>query len=416
MTASVPYQRQENKVNNDDKPEETLKLTGDDKPEETLKGILTGALLSKRLSEFSKYVSLWGLVILLLVLVVVVYTFIRDFTLQYTEQGSINTLQTANQLQKIKDALQTQPLRNFYIKTALNCCCLGDWKNNYVDLIALQYAILQGYRCLDFEIYSVNDQPVVAASTHKKNFYHMETFNHLPFADVCARINEIAFSFAPNKEDPLLISLRIKSSNTAPGFIKGIIDGIKTFPTLGPEYNYEFGGHNLSKEPVGNFMGKVIIMVDVSNPIVNQNCTTDPKTKVQTGECLNQYINIGINSPFLHKLDYEMGVKNTGNMTDLIEHNKKNMSLVFPDSPFTANVNFNVAKSMGCALIGMMPQSNDANLAAYNAAFNKARCAFILKPPELCYQPIMIETPPPQDPALSFAGRNYSTDYASWSV
>jgi hypothetical protein len=414
MATSVPYQPQKN----NDKPEETLKgiLTGDDKPEETLKGILTGALLSKRLSEFSGSVSLWGLVILLLVLVVVVYTFIRDFTLQYTEQGSINTLQTANQLQKIKDALQTQPLRNFYVKTALNCCCLGDWKNNYVDLIALQYAILQGYRCLDFEIYSVNDQPVVAASTHKKNFYHMETFNHLPFADVCARINEIAFSFAPNKEDPLLISLRIKSSNTAPGFIKGIIDGIKTFPTLGPEYNYEFGGHNLSKEPVKNFMGKVIIMVDVSNPIVNQNCTTDPKTKVQTGECLNQYINIGINSPFLHKLDYEMGVKNTGNMTDLIEHNKKNMSLVFPDSPFTANVNFNVAKSMGCALIGMMPQLNDANLAAYNAAFNKAGCAFILKPPELCYQPIMIETPPPQDPALSFAGRNYSTDYASWSV
>jgi hypothetical protein len=396
----VPYQQQ---VNPDKNPE-------------TLKGILTGALLSHRLSTFSGSVSLWGLVILLLVLVVVVYTFIRDFTLQYTEQGSINTLQTANQLQKIKDADLKQPLRNFYIKTALNCCCLGDWKNNYVDLIALQYAILQGYRCLDFEIYSVNDQPVVAASTNKKNFYHMETFNHLPFADVCARINEIAFSFAPNKEDPLLISLRIKSSNTAPGFIKGIIDGIKTFPTLGPEYNYEFGGHNLSKEPVKNFMGKVIIMVDVSNPIVNQNCTTNPKTKVQTGECLNQYINIGINSPFLHKLDYEMGVKNTGNMTDLIEHNKKNMSLVFPDSPFTANVNFNVAKSMGCALIGMMPQLNDANLAAYNAAFNKAGCAFILKPPELCYQPIMIETPPPQDPALSFAGRNYSTDYASWSV
>jgi len=269
---------------------------------------------------------------------------------------------------------------------------------------------------LDFEIYSVNDQPVVAASTNKKNFYHMETFNHLPFADVCAKINEIAFSFAPNKEDPLLISLRIKSSNTAPSFIKGIIDGIKTFPTLGPEYNYEFGGHNLSKEPVGNFMGKVIIMVDVLNPIVNQNCTTNPKTKVQTGECLNQYINIGINSPFLHKLDYEMGVKNTGNMTDLIEHNKKNMSLVFPDAPFTANANFNVAKSMGCALIGMMPQLNDANLDAYNAAFNAAGCAFILKPPELCYQPIMIETPPPQDPALSFAGRNYSTDYASWSV
>lgn len=368
------------------------------------------------LSSMGNNVSLWGLATLLVVIVVVGYTFVRDFTLQKTELGSINTVQVATQLQKIKDADLKQPLRNFYIKTALNCCCLGDWKNNYVDLVALQYAILQGYRCLDFEIYSVNNQPVVAASTNKKNFYHMETFNHLPFADVCRTINSYAFTQAPNKEDPLLISLRIKSSNTAPSFIKGIIDGIKTFPTLGPEYNYEFGGHNLSKEPIENFKGKVVIMVDISNQIVNHNCTTDPTTKVQTGECLNQYINIGINSPFLHKLDYEMGVKNTGNMTDLIEHNKKNMSIVFPDTPFTTNANFNVAKSMGCALIGMMPQLNDANLIAYNDAFNQAGCAFILKPAELCYQPVTIETPKPQDPALSFAGRSISTDYASWSV
>ena len=41
---------------------------------------------------------------------------------------------------------------------------------------------------------------------------------------------------------------------------------------------------------------------------------------------------------------------------------------------------------------------------------------FILKKPELCYQPVVIEVPPPQNPALSLAGRNYSTDYASWSV
>lgn len=382
--------------------------------------ILSGASLSGNLSNFSNNVSLWGLVIFLLVTAVVVYTFIRDFTLQNTEQRSINTVQTANRLQIITDDNLKLPLRNFYIKTALNCCCLGDWKNNYVDLLALKYAILQGYRCLDFEIYSVNNQPVVAASTKPKNDFRMETFNHLPFADVCRAINSDAFTLAPNAKDPLLISLRIKSNNTSPDFIKGIIDGIKTFPDtrrLGPEYNYEFGGHNLGKEPIGNFAGKAIILSDVANPIVHHNCTTDPATKSLSGDmCLNQYINFGINSPFLHKLDYEMGVKNTGNMTDLIEHNKKNMSMVFPDPPFSANVNFNVAKSMGCPLIGMMPQLNDANLNAYNDEFNKAGCAFILKPPELCYQPVMVETPQPQDPALSFAGRNVSTDYASWSV
>lgn len=411
--ARVPYARQ---VNSGDNPSLLSKIRGSfDSPS----SILSGMTLSANLSSAGKAISFWGLAILIIVVVVVGYTFIRDFTLQTTEQNAINIVQTENQLQTIQSANWTQPLRNFYIKTALNCCCLGEWKNNYVDLTALQYAILQGYRCLDFEIYSVNNEPVVAASTHKKNNYHMETFNHLPFADVCAKINEIAFSFAPNKGDPLLISLRIKSNNPDPNFVKGIIAGIKTFDDklLGPEYNYEFGGHNLGKVPVSNFMGKVIIMTDVSNPIVNNNCKTDPKGKVVSGDmCLSQYINIGINSPFLHKLDYEMGVKNTGNMNDLINHNKKNMSIVFPDPPFDVNVNFTVAKSMGCSLIGMMPQVKDVNLNTYNTAFRKAGCAFMLKPFELCYQPVMIETPPPQNPALSFAGRNYSTDYASWSV
>jgi hypothetical protein len=360
----------------------------------------------------SSAVSIGGLFVLIVVIVVVAYTFIRDYTLQYNERRSINTIETARKLQSIKQTLQTQPLRNFYIKTAVNCCSLGDWNSNYVDLLALQYAIVQGYRCLDFEIYSMNDKPVVAVSSHKKNYNHTETFNHLDFGEVCKQINERAFSIAPNKDDPLLISLRIKSNNPSPQFIQSIIDGINTFGSrlLGPDNNYENGGQNLSKHPVSEFMRKVIIMADVSNPLTTSNCASTDKN------CLHQYINIGTNSPFLHKLEYEMGVKNTPNMDTLIDHNKKNMSIVFPDPPYRVNANFNVAKAFGCQLIGMMPQLKDANLEMYNDFFNEAGCAFALKPTELCYQPVVIETPPPQNPDVSFAGRNYSTDYASWSV
>jgi hypothetical protein len=353
----------------------------------------------------SNIVSIGGLFVLVVVIIVVTYTFIRDYTLQHNEQRSINTIETARKLQSIKQSLQTQPLRNFYIKTALNCCSLGDWNSNYVDSLALKYAILQGYRCLDFEIYSMNDTPVVAASTNKKNFYHTETFNHLDFVDVCNDVNSMAFTLAPNSGDPLLINLRIKSNNPGAKFVEGIIDGITAFGNrlLGPDNNYENGGQNLSKHPVSEFMGKVLIMMDVSNPI-----TRSPE--------LHQYINIGINSPFLHKLDYEMGVKNTPNMDTLIDHNKKNMSIVFPDPPYRVNANLNVAKAFGCQLIGMMPQLKDANLQFYNEFFENEGCAFAKKPTELCYQPVVIETPPPQNPDVSFAGRNYSTDYASWSV
>ena len=90
--------------------------------------------------------------------------------------------------------------------------------------------------------------------------------------------------------------------------------------------------------------------------------------------------------------------------------------MVLPDDPFKENINFNVASAFGCQFIGMMIQLKDINLEIYNKAFDDNGSAFILKPPELCYQPIVLETPPPQNPALSLAGRNYSTDYASWSV
>jgi len=298
----------------------------------------------------------------------------------------------------------TMPLRNFYIKTAINCCCLGEWKNNYVDLAPLKSAIADGYRCLDFEIYSENNKPVVAAST-KPSFYYKETYNSLPFSDVMATVKNTFMTKSPNGADPLFINLRIKSNNSK--IISEIVTSIETFGDmlLGPDYNYLYGGNNLGQSLLSDFIGKVIIMADMSNPL----CTDKDLP-------LFQIINFGSNSPFLHQLQYEMGVKNTPDMDTLIDHNKKNMSIVLPDLPFNENINFNVAKSFGCQFIGMMPQLKDINLEIYNKAFDDADSAFILKPPELCYQTVVIETPPPQDPALSFAGRNYSTDYASWSV
>jgi hypothetical protein len=200
--------------------------------------------------------------------------------------------------------------------------------------------------------------------------------------------------------------LRIKSNNAK--IVPDIVTAINTqfgSMLLGPEYNYLYAGNNLGQVPMSSFQNKVVIVADISNPL----CTDKDLP-------LFQLLNLGSNSPFLHQLQYEMGVKNTPDMDALIDHNKKNMSIVFPDAPFNENVNFNVAKAFGCQFIGMMPQVKDVNLDIYNKTFNGAGSAFALKPPELCYQTVVIETPPQQDPALSLAGRNYSTDYTSWSV
>lgn len=349
------------------------------------------------------------LIALAIVLAVVIWYIIFKVNQKKNEIASTfiitnNYLKPLNMLTNQSVDPMTMPLRNFYIKTALNCCCLGEWKNNYVDLSPLKSAIADGYRCLDFEIYSENNKPVVAAST-KPSFYYKETYNSLPFSDVMATVKNTFMTKSPNGNDPLFINLRIKSNNSK--IISEMVTSIETFGDmlLGPDYNYLYGGNNLGQSLISDFMGKVIIMADISNPL----CTDKDLP-------LFQIINCGSNSPFLHQLQYEMGVKNTPDMDTLIDHNRKNMSIVLPDLPFNENINFNIAKSFGCQFIGMMPQLKDINLDIYNKAFDDADSAFILKPPELCYQTVVIETPPPQDPALSFAGRNYSTDYASWSV
>ena len=347
---------------------------------------------------------------LAIALAVIIYLFVSKVNLKQNEINSTyttpnNVIKTLTTLANPSVDVKTMPLRNFYIKTALNCCCLGEWKNNYVDTIALKSAIAQGYRCLDFEIYSEGDKPVVAAST-KPSFYYKETYNSILFLDAMTTLSQNAFTKAPNGTDPLFINLRIKSNNVKiiPDIVAAIHDQFGD-RLLGADYNYLYGGNNLGQTPISDLMSRVIIMADLSNPI----CTDKDLP-------LFQIINFGSNSPFLHQLQYEMGVKNTPDMDALIDYNKKNMSIVLPDAPFKENINFNIASAFGCQFIGMMIQLKDINLEIYNKAFNDNGSAFILKPPELCYQPIVLETPPPQNPALSLAGRNYSTDYASWSV
>ena len=52
-------------------------------------------------------------------------------------------------------------LYDYYIKTAYNACAGGSYKNDFVNICNLKAILKQGVRCLDFEIYSVDDKPPV---------------------------------------------------------------------------------------------------------------------------------------------------------------------------------------------------------------------------------------------------------------
>ena len=48
-------------------------------------------------------------------------------------------------------------LNSVFVKTAYNCCCTGNFKNDYVDTCALENCYNQGARALHFEVYLLNN-------------------------------------------------------------------------------------------------------------------------------------------------------------------------------------------------------------------------------------------------------------------
>lgn len=294
-------------------------------------------------------------------------------------------------------------LRDFYIKSAYNCCCAGEFKNDFVNTCALATCIEQGARCLDFEIYSINNQPVVAASS-VDDFTVKETYNYIPMSQVFTVINNLAFSTTiPAYADPLILHFRIMSSNKPMyDILANMISNQLNNRTLGTTYSNEFGGKNLGAVSIANLAGKIIIAVDASNPMYRN-------TK------LEEYVNIASGAPFLHLLKYE-NVKFTQDL-GLTDFNKKNMSIVIPNwNANDTNPNFNIARQYGCQFLAMSFQNYDSNLEHYNAFFDGQKAAFVLKPENLRYVPVTIPTPPPAPPKFSYETRPLKSDFYSYSI
>jgi hypothetical protein len=295
-------------------------------------------------------------------------------------------------------------LRDFYIKTAYNCCCGGEFKNDFVNICALNTCIAQGVRCLDFEIYSIDDKPVIAAST-VDDYTVKETYNSLPIEDAFATIDEHAFSSGtcPNASDPLILHFRIMSNNKI--IYDKIAQSIKTILNsriLDKQYSYENHGENLGLVPISNFKEKVIILVDGTNRLY------------QTTK-LDEYINMTSSSPFLHVKRFH-NVKYTQDLT-LTDFNKKNMTLVLPNfSANDTNPNFNIARQYGCQMIAMSFQNYDSNLEHYNAFFDGQKTAYVLKPAKFRYIPVTIAQPPPAPPENSYAPRAVTSDFYSYTI
>jgi len=345
--------------------------------------------------------------IILIITIFIIYVFNKSREKSNNEDTITNLYPSSASIRSIskQEADCKYLLRDYYIMTAHNCCAVNKFRNSFVSKTALKTCISQGYRCLDFEIYSVNNKPVISVSS-KKDYNIKGTYNTIDFADALNIINSSAFSSgAPNSNDPLIIHLRIKSNNNAIYDImaEDVRNNIDNFRILGPKFSYEFNGRNIGRVPLLLLTGKVIIVIDKTN-------TDYQNTK------LDEYINIASNSVFMRGLrDYD--VTYNPDFQELTEFNRKNITLTMPDlSPTNKNLNPAIHMSYGCQLIGMNIQNKDDNLKFYIDFFQNKGKAFVLKPENLRFIQKLMSAPTTQDPKLSYATREVKDDYYSFNM
>lgn len=298
--------------------------------------------------------------------------------------------------------------RDYYIKTAYNCCSGGDYKNDYVDTCHLKYLLKQGVRGLDFEIFSIDDKPVVATST-SDSYYVKETFNYVYFGDIMNIIRDYAFatSTAPNALDPIIIHLRIKSTNQT--MYKNFATLLKGYENilLSKDYGFEYYGKNFGNVELRKLTeggGKVAIIVERSNT-----------TFLEVPE-FYEFVNMTSNSVFTRALHY-YDIKYSPDLEELTEFNKQNMTIGMPDKGSNPeNPSSIVMRETGCQLLGMRYQKIDTNVEENDIFFNENSYAFVLKPERLRYMPVTIEAPPPQNPELSFKPRIVKSDFYKFKI
>jgi len=298
----------------------------------------------------------------------------------------------------------THKLFDYYIKTAYNACSGGSYKNDFVDICNLKALIKQGIRCLDFEIYSMNNEPVVASSS-TDSYFVKETFNSVAFSKVMETIDGYAFAngTSPNPTDPLIIHLRIKSTNQEMyNKLATIFSNYKKM--LGYNYSYINTGKNIGMDPLLNFQNKIILIVDKSNDAFLQN------------EDFLEYVNLTSNSIYMRGYNY-YDIRNNPDINELTEFNKSGMTIVFPEKGINPpNQNGIVCRNYGCQMVAMRYQYVDNYLMENSKFFDEGGSSFVLKPSALRYQPIIIPEPQPQNPNYSYETREVSTEYYTYAI
>ena len=268
-------------------------------------------------------------------------------------------------------------LASYYVMTAADCCM--DSGNRTVSLDSLKKVISSGARCLDLQIFSINNIPCVSYSSSNDNFNFIDINNYLSFSDVMRTIATYAFQEATctNYSDPLFIHLRVKSSNEEMyGNLTNILSSYVNY-MLNAQYNYtSVDPVNIPNMSLPVLRNKLIIIIDNTYPdILNY-------------KPIMEYVNIISNKSFCQTSSFYDFI-NTPDIDTLINFNKTSLSIVLPNNstsvpPAPISVDLSKTNSAGVQMSGIVFQNNDTNDISF---FTDAKYAYVLKPPELRASP-----------------------------
>lgn len=153
-------------------------------------------------------------------------------------------------------------LNNVYVKTAYNCCCSGDFKNDYVNECALTFCAKEKVRALHFDIYSLNKRPVISTSTVAGNTYK-ETYNSLDMYTTMGTVSKL-FTIS---SDPLFLIFNVNSKlNTTYESMYTIL--IEIFGTGNSTGNKIYFTNDLGNTKLSYLINKVVICIYAYDPTI----------------------------------------------------------------------------------------------------------------------------------------------------
>lgn len=266
-------------------------------------------------------------------------------------------------------------LNEHFIKTAYNCCCTGQFKNDYVDLCGLKNCASNGVRALDFQIYSLNDKPIISASSVVSNKYK-EMYNYIDFFDAIMSTRKwfVDDQSNVNSQDPLILIFRLYTQNSK--VYNMMADSINNiFGYASPMSNMIYilpQNKTLDQATLSSLIQKVVIIVDPTygDPTAFHNSKLTNYVSMVTGNTLTNHMYR--ESTLLSTLS--VGIT-SGNKTDV----SNNLTILYPDLQIS-QTNYDFVRtgiSNNITFIGMNFQYSDVYLKQYNKIF--ASCAFLKK-------------------------------------